>query len=754
MLNVGALTNTLSRMPLPELQKYAALHKNDPYVVSLALSIANQKKQMMASQAGQAGMQPQPKVVDQAIAEMAPVVGALPEDVGIGALPAQNMQRMAGGGIVAFEGGGEIPGYKAGGSLQDYIQKYAEQYKVSPITLSKIVRAESENKPEAKNPKSSAQGVGQLIHSMWEKMGGGEKGDVETQVKNAAKLLRSNTENFVSATGRTPTPSESYVTWVLGDSTGRAVLQADPNASVEDVIKKADPDRAAKIISSNPNILKNKKVGDVTSWASAKLELPTTKVGTSAQAQPKQNIDVNQIPGSTSSAPPKQIIDASQIPGYTASAQNTVSPLSQIPGQTSKAPAPTPEDTGFLSPEWFQQKAENVGLSRDVGRNVFNTLMAPTPAAPVTTLPSRTSGLAALGEKIYNKFVPAAGMSEKEIAALRAETEAARAAELAKSGEIPLRLTPPSAPVPAGTATMPVTPGGQAVVQSAADLEKVRLANQAADQLAATEAATRAAKTAETLPSLAERLQQASYIRESDEAARLMSRAKAASTAKQAAQTATGVAALAPEPEVEAAPVTGGMPSLNEAFRKFEIEQQNAEERNKFLPKPEEAPTEVAAAPEEKKGGMDWNDFMLKMGLHLMSGESPNALTNVGKAGLGTLAMQQAEAKAKSEEEAKRSEAEYRKAMGKYYGAYGEAIERGAKEKNNVALAEKAAIDAYKAWADSNKVQIMTTPGLAEQKMQDFRAQMYRHFGIEPTITTGAPAGQRLIYNPETGKIG
>jgi hypothetical protein len=72
MLNVQNLTNTLSRMELPDLQKYAAMHKNDPYVVSLALSIANQKKQMMVGKAGQAGMQPQPNVVDQQIAGMAP----------------------------------------------------------------------------------------------------------------------------------------------------------------------------------------------------------------------------------------------------------------------------------------------------------------------------------------------------------------------------------------------------------------------------------------------------------------------------------------------------------------------------------------------------------------------------------------------------------------------------------------------------------------------------------------------------------
>jgi uncharacterized membrane protein YccC len=49
---------------------------------------------------------------------------------------------------------------------------------------------------------------------------------------------------------------------------------------------------------------------------------------------------------------------------------------------------------------------------------------------------------------------------------------------------------------------------------------------------------------------------------------------------------------------------------------------------------------------------------MLQMGLHLMAGKSPNALTNIGEAGIGALTMQQAEEKSKSE-------AEYRRALGR-----------------------------------------------------------------------------------------
>ena len=138
MLNVKTLTDTMSRMELPQLQQYAALHKNDPYIVTLALSIANQKKQMKAGQAGQAGMMPQPKVVDQQLAQMfAPppqqMAQAMPEDQGIGTLPAQNMQNFAGGGIVAFDDGGDVPGYQSGaftGQLTP--QQIADLYETDP----------------------------------------------------------------------------------------------------------------------------------------------------------------------------------------------------------------------------------------------------------------------------------------------------------------------------------------------------------------------------------------------------------------------------------------------------------------------------------------------------------------------------------------------------------------------------------------------------------------------------------------------
>ena len=119
MINVNQITSRLASMPDQALQQYAAMHKNDPYTMALALSESNRRKQMR--QGAQMQAPQQPKVVDQEIAGMAQ---AMPEDMGIGLLPAPNMQRMAEGGIVAFEGGGEVPGYAGGvftGKPEDYI---------------------------------------------------------------------------------------------------------------------------------------------------------------------------------------------------------------------------------------------------------------------------------------------------------------------------------------------------------------------------------------------------------------------------------------------------------------------------------------------------------------------------------------------------------------------------------------------------------------------------------------------------------
>lgn len=115
MIDVNKITSTLAKLPDQQLQQYAQMHKNDPYIMALAMSESNRRKEMRAAGQGAQGMQEQPKVVDQMVAEMAPrPAQPMPEDQGIGQLNAGDMN-FAGGGIIAFADGGDVERYQFGG---------------------------------------------------------------------------------------------------------------------------------------------------------------------------------------------------------------------------------------------------------------------------------------------------------------------------------------------------------------------------------------------------------------------------------------------------------------------------------------------------------------------------------------------------------------------------------------------------------------------------------------------------------------
>jgi hypothetical protein len=122
--DVNLITKTLAGLrPDSALQEYAALHKNNVYILSLAKAESDRRKEMRLAAQGNPGQQP--TVADQSIAGMAtPVMtgsggtlqtgyggpvttgmasGGLPEDQGIAQLPTPNMQTLADGGIAGFD---------------------------------------------------------------------------------------------------------------------------------------------------------------------------------------------------------------------------------------------------------------------------------------------------------------------------------------------------------------------------------------------------------------------------------------------------------------------------------------------------------------------------------------------------------------------------------------------------------------------------------------------------------------------------
>lgn len=125
--DVNLITKTLAGLrPDSRLQEYAMLHKNNPYIVSLAKSESDRRKALRAAAQGQNAGQ-MPTVVDQDIASMAPprMVAQLPEDQGIARLSTPNIQGMADGGIAGYGDGDDVPRKNgmAQGGMYDFAQR-------------------------------------------------------------------------------------------------------------------------------------------------------------------------------------------------------------------------------------------------------------------------------------------------------------------------------------------------------------------------------------------------------------------------------------------------------------------------------------------------------------------------------------------------------------------------------------------------------------------------------------------------------
>lgn len=673
MFNVNQITSELAKMADPMLQKYASMHKDDPYTVALAVGESNRRKAMRAgAQAKMAGMQ-QPKVVDQDIAGMAAVdpmgnvTGALPEDTGIGKLAAPNMQRMADGGIVGYAAGKTVQGAIDTEAYRKYALERAQTLGLDPMWVDRILSHESTTKrapngydPEAVSP-TGPTGIGQLATATakhYMKQAGhlvkGEKFDPDMR-KDPYKNIDASLAFMVDLQNKYKgDPQKMAVAYNQGEPYLDSHLSA--NKGVLDVAKLKDEPK---------NYL--------------------TKTGNLV------------TPGQPAQAAP--------------AAQNMAS---RIPTGGKPGAGPTPaeaKEVGFLSPEYMQDK---FGLSPETSRNVYNTMMAPTPLVPASTLPKTGGyiskafeGLAGLGEKAYNKLVPSGKLSEEGIAALQAK----RAEEAAQAAAMPPRLTPPSAPLPQGGPAVPVTQAGQGVVQSAEDLEKVRLANQAADQLAATQSAARAAETAVNAPSAAEKIQTASLLREADEAQRLQNAARAATNVKtNVASTQLpigGISDLEPKEE-EKAPVAASV-------------DQNAIEELKKKYAEEDGKKGTAAS---GFGGF-FNDPMGILGLQLMANKNPNLLGAVGEAGQGT-------AKYMSDLRKAESEQGYYGAKGSEAKALADLYNRGAKDRNMQLEAEKLVQKGMEDWSKSTagKLGGIQNPQAAQLEESRLRRIYYQQLGL------------------------
>jgi hypothetical protein len=301
------------KLSIPQLQQAIQSGSLPPYIGIPLL----QDKMKQAQMAKASQQQPQqPPIAQQVMQEAA--------QHGVEQLPTNlPTEEMAGGGIVAFAGGGlsdeDIPeayqdqldeeedlqameaalenqayanegvgsirnagvglkpeskgtGIKfespipAGGSkgIQDILRSKAEENKLPHELLNKIAGIESGYKSNAANPNSSAKGLFQFTDSTWKAMGGkeGEQFNPEKNAELGAKYVRQNAEGLKRTLGRDPTYGEVYASHMFGLEGAKKLLRQDPDTPMSSAV-------SAAVLKANPN-LQDKSVGQVLSMLNQK----------------------------------------------------------------------------------------------------------------------------------------------------------------------------------------------------------------------------------------------------------------------------------------------------------------------------------------------------------------------------------------------------------------------------------------------------------------------------------------------------
>jgi hypothetical protein len=125
------------------------------------------------------------------------------------------------------------------------------------------------------------------------------------------------------------------------------------------------------------------------------------------------------------------------------------------------------------------------------------------------------------------------------------------------------------------------------------------------------------------------------------------------------------------------------------------------------------------------KPSRDWNDLLLNLGLGLMAGQSPYALQNLGTAGLGALRNEQEKKRYELEERKQNALEALQKQQGQYYGAQAGYLEDLRGPQAALASADKN----FAEW-QKNPLHLNATPEQARAAYQSFVQDAYKNLGI------------------------
>ena len=754
------ISDSLAMMPDPALQQFAQMHKQDPYMVSLALSESNRRKALRTAAQGQAGAAPQPKVVDAAIQGMQPAPAPvaqtqLPEDQGIAQIRAPNMQRLADGGIAGYgddeegmaQGGalnfnagnkepvvssmadGGIPGYKDAGKVVDYRQAIIDEAKrqgVPPEVALQISGVESNFDPKARpldpktgKPRSSATSFFQVIDKTFANLGGKaeKRTDPMENIRIGVKSLAEDQKVLTKKLGRAPEPSELYATHVLGGSTGAKLLSADPKMPVNQFLKEADPKRADSIMNANPEVLGGKKtVGDVLAWTQKKMAPILTSAIPIGSAQADQIPQAKPAPAAPAlpDGLTEKEIEALSKPAFLTPSSGKGRKEGKLSEaiKSGEAPRQMMLGAGDLP---YNIAGGLFDISHDISK-VFGNKSAP-PALgsrgmkdfatkylgrePDPTDPTlkgfRTAG--ELGSMVVDPFSTTrkvAQTAEGLEALAMAQRAKANAAEAVTAQPVKRRIEM----APKEPPVMVVDEQGRVMPAGTRASAQQGLADEAAVGAEATKAMA-LEKQAAAYPGAAQRAEMERLATMSDKA---RGTALAAKVGDEATMRNLGI--ITERPEVGES-VSGSYDTT--------------------MPPPKaivEAAKEATPAKERKGFG---DDDLLMLGLSLMANKSPNFMTALGEAGIQTLG-------AKREREKGETEKEYRDAL----------IEQAKRPSSEVQLIEKYRDDPKFAEAYDKFAQSKRDPQSREALMKSWSNSIYlqsQYPNFEDYLKIVSPAG-------------
>ncbi|MER9406178.1 hypothetical protein NKI36_19300 [Mesorhizobium caraganae] len=167
--------------------------------------------------------------------------------------------------------------------------------------VDKIIGVESGGNAAAKNPNSSASGVGQFLDSTWVQtvrshrpdLAAGKsaseiialKGDAVLGREMTAALTRDNAE-YLTNRGVSTTPGNLYLAHLLGSVGAVNVLKAEPGAPIASVV-------GQDVVRANP-FLTGKTVADTRAWSDGKMG---DSLGKNRTGEPNRDQDMKQVPG-------------------------------------------------------------------------------------------------------------------------------------------------------------------------------------------------------------------------------------------------------------------------------------------------------------------------------------------------------------------------------------------------------------------------------------------------------------------------